>query len=174
MAAPRFAPVSPVQLVRSYGSPDHVPDGWRAERPGDIQGRQPEGSRLGYQGPDQGYALTLAERVRPRLRPGPGLTADDAISGCVTIALRRASLFGRAPVMHDLTLAFTIWGFFDEQPPDDLVARRRELFEGVGNVLHHYAEARAIADLVPEATLRLTPEAAAAAMPARWRELTGA
>lgn len=174
MAAPRFAPVSPVQPVRSYGSPEHVPGRWAPDRPGEIRGRQPEGARLGYQGPDQGYALTLAERVRPKLHPGPGLTADDAIQGCVTIALRRASLFGRAPVMHDLTLAFTIWGFFDEQPPAELVARRRELFEGVGNVLHHYAEARAIADLVPEATLRLTPQAAAAEMPARWRELTGA
>jgi hypothetical protein len=76
--------------------------------------------------------------------------------------------------VHDLTIAFTIWGWFDEQPPAELVARRRELFDGVGNVVHHYDEARAIVDLVPESTLRSTPAEVQAAYPARWRELTGA
>ena len=28
--------------------------------------------------------------------------------------LKRASLFGRAPVVHDLTVAFTLWGFLDD------------------------------------------------------------
>jgi hypothetical protein len=41
-------------------------------------------------------------------------------------------------------------------------------------VLHQYAAGRIIADLVPESTLRMTPQAVAAAYPARWRELTGA
>ena len=30
-----------------------------ADRPGDLGGPQPTGARLGAQGPDQGYALTL-------------------------------------------------------------------------------------------------------------------
>jgi hypothetical protein len=47
------------------------------------------------------------------------------------------------------------------------------LFEGVGHV-HHYKEARAIVDLVPESTLRSTPAQVAARYPAQWRELTGA
>lgn len=174
MAAPKFVPLSPVEIVRGYASPDHVPDGWHSERPGDLEGRQPEGERLGYQGPDQGYALTLAERMRHRLNVGVGLHADDAIRGCTAIALRRASLFGRAPVIHDLTIAFTIWGFLNASPPADLVSRRLELFEGAGNVAHHYAEVRRIADLVPAATLRMTPRGVADAWPARWRELTGA
>jgi hypothetical protein len=76
-------------------------------------------------------------------------------------------------VVHDLTIAFTMWGFFDANPPHDLVERRAELFGGVGNV-HHYKEGRAIADLVPEATLRMTPVAVAAASPVAWRTLTGA
>jgi len=80
----------------------------------------------------------------------------------------------RAPVVHDVDIAFTVWGYYDPSPPADLVIRRAELFEGVGNLNHHYAEARAIADLVPEATLRMTPDAVRAAYPARWRELTGA
>jgi hypothetical protein len=40
--------------------------------------------------------------------------------------------------------------------------------------VHHYKEGRAIADLVPEATLRMTPVAVAAASPVAWRTLTGA
>jgi hypothetical protein len=174
MAAPRFAPTSPVDDVRGYRSPDHVPESWKPGRPGEIRGRQPEGDLLGYQGPDQGYALTLAARLRDRVVVQTGESVEDAVHGSVAIALRRASLYGRAPVIHDLTLALTIWGWFDASPPADLLARRRELFEGVGNVVHHYAEGRRIADLVPEATLRLTPDAAAARYPAAWRELTGA
>jgi hypothetical protein len=173
MAAPRFAPAG-VRPPKYYSSPDVVPDAWSPERPGVVDGLQPHGARLGAQGPDQGYALTIASRLAPRLHIQDGERLDDAVRGCVGVALRRASLYSRAPVVYDLNIAFTIWGYFDETPPADLVALRRELFEGVGNVNHHYAEGRKIADLVPETTLRLTPDQAADAYPARWRELTGA
>jgi hypothetical protein len=172
MAAPRFAPVD-AREDRYYESPDVVPDAWRPDRPGVVDGLQPVGPRMGSMGPDQGFALTIANKLAPRLHLAEGERLDDAIRGCVVIALRRASLFSRAPVVHDLTIAFTIWGFLDEQPPADLLARRAELFEGVGNVHHHYAEGRKIADLVPESTLRMTPDAVAAAYPSGWRELTG-
>ena len=51
----------------------------------------------------------------------PGESVDDAVSGCTAVALRRASLYGRAPVIHDLRIAFTIWGFLDAAPPAELV-----------------------------------------------------
>ncbi len=172
MAAPRFAPVPVIDEVRAYASPDVVPAPWSPDRPGDLEAGQPSGERLGYQGPDQGYGLKLAMSFRNRLHLG-GLDADDAIRGCLNIALRRASLFGRAPVIHDLTIAFTMWGFLDPAASNDLMERRRDLFDGVGNV-HHYKEGRLIADVVPEATLRMTPAEVQAAYPARWRELTGA
>ena len=101
-------------------------------------------------------------------------TADDAIQGCLGVALRRASLFGRAPTIHDFTVAFTIWGFLDPSPPPDLVAARRPLFDGVRHVTHHYAEGRAIADRVPEATLRLSHQQVMSAYPESWRSLLGA
>ena len=104
----------------------------------------------------------------------PGERPDDAVRGCLGIALRRASLFGRAPVIHDLRLAFTIWGFLDDDPPPDLVECRRQMFAGVGNVMHHYTQGRRIADIVPESTLRLTVEEAAAVWRDQWVELTGA
>ncbi len=173
MAAPKFAPVAPAQQVWAYTSPDHVPEQWMPTRPGDLDGLQPRGTRLGSQGPDQGFALKIARQLTPKVRLQAGEHLDDAVRGCLGIALARASLFSRAPVVHDLTIAFTIWGWFDEQPPAELVARRGELFEGVGNVVHHYAEARRLVDLVPDSTLRMTPQQVAAAYPARWQELTG-
>ena len=173
MAAPRFAPTG-ARPPKYYSSPDVVPDAWSPERPGIVEGLQPRGDRLGAQGPDQGFALTIAKKLAPRLHLTDDERVSDAIRGCVGIALRRASLYSRAPVVHDLNIAFTIWGFYDEDPPDELVELRTALFEGVGNVNHHYAEGRKIADLVPESTLRMTPDQAKAAYPADWQALTGA
>jgi hypothetical protein len=173
MAAPKFSPVGPIDDARAYSSPDHVPDPWVPDRPGEIDGFQPSGDRLGAPGPDQGYALHLANRFRTRLVLTDGEHADDAIRGCLGVALRRASRFSRAPVVHDLTIAFNIWGFLDTAAPADLVELRRPLFEGLRHVTHHYSEARVVADMVPERTLAMTPDAVAAAYPARWRELVG-
>jgi hypothetical protein len=86
--------------------------------------------------------------------------------------LRRASLFGRAPAVHDLNLALSLWGYLSDSPPADQVSVRRELFVGVGNV-HHYKEGRAIADMVPESTLRMSPETVASQSSTNWRSLTG-
>ncbi len=174
MAAPQFVPVDPTDRPRAYESPAYVPGSWTPDRPAGIAGRQPVGTRLGVPGPDQGYALLLAERLRPRVTVGAGESVDDAIGGCLGIALRRAALFGRAPVIHDLTIALTIWGFLDANPPTELAALRREQFAGVGHLAHHYAEAREIAENVPESVLRMTPSEVLSAYPSRWRTLVGA
>ena len=174
MASPQFAPVDVNAPVRAYESPAHVPGPWVSDRPGDIVGFQPEGGRLGYQGPDQGFALKIANGFRDRLHVGPGERADDAVRGCLGIALRRASMFSRAPVVHDLTVAFTMWGLLDASPPDALVELRRRVFEGVANTVHHYDEGRLLVDAVPEETLRMTPQQVVAAYPQRWRDLVGA
>jgi hypothetical protein len=173
MAAPEFVPRPPTEKVRRYASPDHIPDTWLADRPAEVDGRQPVGPALGFQGPDQGFALKLAESVRPQVQVQVGESVDDALRGCVGIALRRASLYGRAPVIHDLTIALTAWGFFDPAPPVELVAERRPAFEGVANFQHHYSELLALVDRFPEETLRMSHTAVAQAYPARWRELLG-
>jgi hypothetical protein len=174
MAAPQFVPVDPVDRPRSYESPAYVPAPWSAERPAGISGRQPVGTRLGFPGPDQGYALLLAERVRPRVQVSSGESVDDALAGCLGVALRRAALYGRAPVIHDLTIALTVWGFFDPNPPADLLALRRTRFAGVAHLAHHYAEAREIAENVPESVLKMTPSEVQQQFPSRWREFVGA
>jgi hypothetical protein len=173
MAAPKFTPVDPLDDARGYASPDHIPDSWTNDRPGDLRGRQPQGPLLGYQGPDQGYALSLAARLRDQVKPQSGEDVDDALAGITAIALRRASLFGRAPVMQDLRIAATMWGFLDSTPPPELVPLRRRTFEGLANQTHHYGALRALVDSMPEATLRMTPDQVQAAYPARCRELLG-
>ncbi len=74
----------------------------------------PSGGGYGHQGPDQGYALNLAKRFIPILKLQPGESVNDVVAGCVTVALKRASLFGRAPLAEDLRVAFAHWGFLDD------------------------------------------------------------
>ena len=174
MAAPEFVPVKPLADVRTYESPPRRPDSWRADRPGDHEGRQPLGVGLGVPGPDQGYALKLADDVfRPLLKLGK-VHADDAIAGCLGIALKRASLFGRAPTAHDLRAAFTVWGFLDDSPAPELVARREAWFAEVAHH-HHYGEGRRIVDAVGDDVLRKTPaEVEADYRAGGWRSLIAA
>ncbi|HEY1281072.1 MAG TPA: hypothetical protein VGF22_15455 [Acidimicrobiales bacterium] len=170
MAAPEYVPVKPMDDVRSYESPPRRPEQWRAERPGDLTSGQPVGERFGYQGPDQGYVFVLARRFEGTLTLTEGEHEDDAIAGCTLVALKRASQFGRAPVIHDLTVAFTVWGFLDAKPPAELVAVRKPLFEEAANP-HHYLEQRRIVDAVPIETLRLAPTAVTDRHAADWRSL---
>jgi len=173
MSAPKFTSLEPTDAPRYYESPDHVPSSWSPDRPGDINGFQPLGDRLGRPGPDQGFAIKIANSLRPDLHLQPGENIDDIVRGCLGVALKRASLFSRAPVVHDLTIAFTVWGFFDDNPPTDLVSMRTPMFEGLRHVGHHYTESRMIADRVPESTLRLTPAQVTDRFPGEWRGLLG-
>ena len=166
MGAPEYVPKSARPTERVYESPPWQHDPWVAHPAGNLGAGQPRGTFYGNQGPDQGYALLLAERFHDRLVLQAGESAHDVVAGAVEVATKRASLFGRAPVIHDLTIAFTIFGFLEDDPDASLVDVRKELF---ASAAHHYAERRAIVDLVPEATLRLTPSQAEAAHAADWR-----
>jgi hypothetical protein len=173
VAAPEHVPVDRTRLLRTYESPPRRAGSWVAGRPGEVTGApQPKGEQLGYQGPDQGYVLTLARHFHGKLTLTPGEHERDALAGATAVALKRASLFGRAPVIHDLTIALTLWGFLGEAPAD-LARLRRKLFEEVAHP-HHYSEQRRIADLVPEATLRQTPQQVTEAYRADWRSLLAA
>jgi hypothetical protein len=170
MAAPDYVPLKPTDAPRAYSSPPRRPESWRAERPGELVEGQPRSTRLGNQGPDQGYALKLVRLFHDKLHLTEGEHREDAEVGCIGVALKRASIFGRAPVVHDLTIAFTVWGFLDESPAKELVQVRRALFAEVRHPIH-YAQQRAIVDAVPESTLRMTPEAVAEGYQRDWRSL---
>ena len=170
MAAPEYVPTDPLARLRAYRSNPRRPEPWTADRPGEIQGEQPRGDRFGSPGPDLGFALKIARTFDDRLVLVDGEDHHDVVGGCVAVAMKRSSLFGRAPVVHDLTVAFTVWGFLDTAP-DDLVAERRVRFEGVGHAAHHYVALRGVVDAVPEATLALTPGQVTEAHRADWRSL---
>lgn len=153
MAAPEHVPRPKAEKARVYESPPWSGDSWVADRPGDLAGGQPLGPRLGYPGPDQGYVLKLVRRFEGKLVLTPGEHEADVIAGCCAVAMKRASLFGRAPMIHDLTVAFSIWGFLAEPDPEQL-KMRKPLFEEV-SMPHHYMELRRIVDLVPIAVLKL-------------------
>jgi hypothetical protein len=169
VAAPEYVPQPAVKHVRTYYSPPRRPDSWRAERPGDSATVFPRGERLGSPGPDQGYIYLLARRFEGRLQLQPGEHQADVIAGCAAVALKRASLFGRAPMPGDLTVAFTLWGYLGDAS-DELVELRRKMFAEVSNPAD-YGELRRIPDAVSEEVLRKTPEEAAEAHSRDWRAL---
>ena len=162
MAAPKHVPQPAVRATgRAYVGPRRRLGSWHPGRPGEVvdDGGQPRGDRLGSQGPDQGYALRLARGFEPRLLLGAGEHSADVVAGCVGVALKRAALFGRAPIAADLEVAFGVFGFLAEPPTGERLAERRRLFAGVAHH-HHYAELRRIADRVPEGVLSLGAAAA--------------
>ncbi len=145
--------------------PTEVPRPARPAEPGVLDRRRPG---MGSPGPDQGYALVLVRAFRSRVVLAPGEHLDDVLAGGVAVAMARASVFGRAPVIHDLELAFAVWGFLSDKPPAELVAERGPRFAGAA---HHYWDRRALVDAVPEATLRLTPAEVARRIDTDWRAL---
>lgn len=171
MAAPEHVPVKPGQQVRTYGSPPRRSDSWRPDRPADFadEHSQPHGDLFGSPGPDQGYALKLARLVEPELRLTDGEHARDALAGIVAIGLKRASLHGRAPVIHDLRVAATVFGYLDAAADPVLVRLRKGLFEEVGH-FHHYMELRGIVDLVAADVLRQSPQQVAERYERSWRD----
>lgn len=167
MAAPKFVPVSPVGAFRSSETLPAAAE-WRADRPGDLVGAQPKGAKLGSPGPDQGYAIKLANSFHGKLHLHPGEHEHDVLVGILGVALKRASIFGRAPVIHDITRALNVFGFLNPDAPADLVAFRTSLFEAAG---HHYELQRAIADVVPESTLRAGTFVIERTSSGSWRSL---
>ncbi len=165
MAQPDYVPISAEQRVREV---ERLPVArpWYADRPAELRGRPPRGGTFGRPGPDAGYGMKLARQFADRLQLEPGESAADAVAGCFAVGTARAGLFGRAPVMPDMELAYALWGFLGGGPAE-LVAYRVPLFRGAA---HHYEDQREIVARVPESTLSLTPADVRARL-GEWRAL---
>jgi len=126
---------------------------WVATRPGDLGAGQPRGRMLGSPGPNIGYAYTLTERMRDRLRLGPHEHADDAVAVVAEIAAKRAASFGRAPVIADVDVAIKLLGYDGEVDPEFVEVRSTLVHEAH----HSYSARRALVDTVPEELVRMRP-----------------
>lgn len=131
----------------------HIPPAgrWQADRPGDLGASQPKGPLLGTPGPNVGYALTLADRVRNRMMLEPHEHADDAAAVVAAIAMKRAATIGRAPVAPDVEFAMELLGYLGDAP-DDVRTWRPEV---VRSASHEYSVQRAVVDAVSAGLLRL-------------------
>lgn len=171
MTQPSFVPIAEADQVRPALRLEQ-PRQWVADRPADVRfPARPGGRQFGSPGPDQGYALRLARRFEGRLQLRPGESSEDVLVGASLLASRRSALFGRAPTIHDVATALSLWGFLGDSPPEGLVERRRLAFSAAA---HDYATQRALVDRVPEAAIRLRADDAAAKVAAgEWSELVG-
>ncbi len=125
--------------------------GWRADRSGDsAQPGEVRGELFGSPGPNVGYAYTITERVKDRLRLGPHEHLPDVIAVVAEIAAKRAALFGRAPVIGDVEHAISLLGY-DGSANSDFVEARSFVVHDAG---HDYPRRRTLVDAVKEDLLR--------------------
>lgn len=172
MAIPSYVPVDPRLHPRDYESSPRRGNGWRLGRPGEIvPDEMPQGGLYGNHGPDIGYAYKLVHRLADRIQLVGSEDHEDAEAGLIAVAMRRAALSGRAPILADLEVAATIWGFFDAQPASGLRVLRAEMFEGARMAIHGYDLRREISNVVSEHALRMTPAAVEAAHTQDWAGL---
>jgi hypothetical protein len=127
---------------------------WIPNRPGDLAAGQPQGTLLGSPGPNVGYALTLANRVRDRVNLVAHEHVDDALAVVAEAAMKRAASYGRAPVMADIDAALVLLGY-KGQADDDFEAWRVRATAGAH---HEYESRRRIVDAIPLDILRLHPD----------------
>jgi len=167
MTQPSFAPIAEADKVRSAYRL-RTPSGWRQTRVAELRSpERPVGPELGVPGPDQGYALLVAEELfSEQLRLSPGVTAEDALRGCSAVACARAARLGRAPVGKDVEFALVLFGFLGDAPAD-LIEWRTPLFQAAAQ---DYVAQRRIVDSVPTEQLQLTPDQVRARL-ADWRSL---
>ncbi len=135
----------------------HLPAavGWRADRPGDLVAGQPTGDLLGRPGPNVGYAVTLANRLRDKVtlgaarvdgrRPGGDLRGGDEAGGVVRTRADHGRRRDRARTCSATRVTssptFAEW--------------RTAVLHGAD---HEYDVRRALVDAVPDAVLRMPPQ----------------
>ena len=153
VAAPEYVPVDRTgrrPRLRVAAAPARAVAGRPARasssrRPAPRRPARPPGSRPGLRArrwPAASRASCTLTSRRARARtPWPA---------AVGVALKRASLFGRAPVVHDLTVALTVWGFLDETPAGARRSCATALFEEVCAPAPLRRAAAASSTLVPD------------------------
>jgi len=109
--------VSPERDTRYQKTSLPAPRRWNGARPGEVYA-DPSAVMFGTPGPDQGYVARLLPCIVGQLILPSGMEQRDASQAGISLACRRASLFGRAPMLEDLEVAFLLLGLMGETPGD--------------------------------------------------------
>jgi hypothetical protein len=152
MAAPRYVP-PPVQQAKYYQSTTKKKHSSGVDRPAEVYKRNGDEAGTGNPGPDQGYALRLVKEFKDKVFLFQGEHWQDASEVAVITALKRASIFGRAPCIHDIEAGLWIWGYLDSNPEDQLIEIRKGNFGHIGSG-HNYLKRRYVSDAVSSLGLK--------------------
>ncbi len=120
---------------------------------------------LGTPGPGQGYALLLVREKASKIVIAEGEHHEDVVIGLSALIGKRATAFGRSPIVYDVDFFVQLFGF-DGTADADLLEFRKMYFKGAG---HSYIVQRQLADAIPESTLKLVPDALSSVKD--WRQL---
>lgn len=150
----------------------HYPpaEAWVARRPGDLPTGQPTGMLLGDPGPNIGFAMKLANDRAERLHLLPHESREDAAAVVAEVAMRRSARFHRAPTIHDVDFAITLFGY-GQEGSERTLGWRRPL---VHDAAHEWTRRRTIVDAIPERVLRMRPEELGRELDATQASLRGA
>lgn len=169
MAVPSYVP-NPVRQIKHYRSAKKIRHESGVFRPAEILVNQSERAGTGNPGPDQGFALRLVKAFKGLVSLSPKEKWADASEVAVITALKRASLYGRAPCHYDLEVGFRVWGYLDPDPDSDLIDLRINYFPHIGSG-HNYLKRRKVADALSSAKLRQPLEVIRQSYESDWRIL---
>lgn len=132
------------------GVDNPVPESWVADRPGDDDSKlNGAGELFGNAGPNVGYAYTLVARVFDSLVLNSAEHHHDVEPLVAEIAMKRASHFGRAPIMKDVDCAVHLLGLGSELDPEE--TKKRVLL--VHDCGHNEHKRRKIVNSIPDELL---------------------
>jgi len=122
-------------------------------RPGAVEGPWPTGPGFGSPGPNIGFAFTLVQRARDRFALAVREHTADAYALVAALAMKRASSFGRAPVVDDVSCGLVVLGY--EGPTAESFVEWRLLIGA--DAAHDYIRVQAVCDAVAIDDLRQSP-----------------
>ena len=169
MAAPKDGP-SPVQQTKFYQSTRKTKHSSGIPRPAEVLKHNENQAGIGHPGPDQGYALRLVKQFEEKVFLFTGEHWEDASEVAVLTALKRASLFGRAPCVYDIEVGLCIWGYLDSNPDDELIELRKDNFGHIGSG-HNYLMRRYVSDAISSSGLKRPPEIIRMDYEQNWRTM---
>lgn len=148
-----------------------IPDAWTPARPGDSldDSRSESEHLLGNAGPNVGYALSLIAHQRDNIVLAAHEHAHDVEPLLGEIAMRRASHFGRAPMMGDVTFAMKLLSY-DVEPTQGEEKWRPRLVHDCG---HNEHRRRIIVNSIPEEIVEGSHVDVKAAISGWWEKLEG-